>query len=70
MNQNELFSMGLGLAAPWKVVGSELREKEGGGKELSLEIDFEAGARFACPACGALCTAHDTVWRRWRGQAA
>ena len=66
MNQNELFSMGLGLAAPWKVVGSELREKEGGGKELSLEIDFEAGARFACPACGAMCPAHDTVWRRWR----
>lgn len=66
MNQNELFSMGLGLAAPWKVVRSELQEKAGGDKELSLEIDFEAGARFACPECGAMCPAHDTVWRRWR----
>ena len=66
MNQNELFSMGLGLAAPWKVVKSELREKEGGDKTLILEIDFEPGARFACPECGEMCPAHDTVWRRWR----
>ena len=49
MNQNELFSMGWGRAAPWKVVGSELREEAGGGKVLALEIDFEPGARFACP---------------------
>ena len=66
MSRNELSGMGLGLAAPWKVVKSELRETEGGHKTLVPEPGFEPGARFACPECGQMCPAHGTVWRRWR----
>ena len=66
MSRNGLSGMGLGLAAPWKVVKSALRETEGGHKTLVPEPGFEPGARFACPECGQMCPAHGTVWRRWR----
>lgn len=66
MTQNELFTAALGLQGPWKVVKSELKDREDGSKVLELELDFERGAKFPCPKCGEICGAHDTVLRRWR----
>src|ERR1700761_3757947 len=66
MDQNSLFEIALGLAAPWKVVGSGLGECEGQKKILCVEIDFENGSKFACPSCGKPCPVHDSEMKRWR----
>ena len=62
MDSNELFSRALGLSGGWKVVESAFSEKGG----LGLELDFEAGEKFACPKCGASCPVHDTTMKTWR----
>lgn len=66
MDQNELFTSALGLQSPWRVVESELKEREDGSKVLELELDFEKGAKFPCPKCGETCGVHDTKYLRWR----
>lgn len=66
MNQNELFTAALGLAEPWRVEKSELKEGLGGKKVLELDLGFERGTQFPCPKCGCLCGLHDTAARRWR----
>ena len=55
MREEELFALGLGLTAPWKIVNVGLV-----GGELHIKVDFERGARF-----GGL-EVHDTVTRKWR----
>src|SRR5689334_8385587 len=66
MDQNDLFAMGLGLAKPWKVVGSAFEESGGEGRILCVDIDFEKGGRFACPKCGKPCPVYDSEVKRWR----
>lgn len=67
MDQNGLFSLALGLQAPWKVTRSELTDSGEGIKVLQLQIGFERGAKFPCPCgCGEVCGVYDTVPRRWR----
>ena len=66
MDQNHLFEIGLGLAAPWKVVRSGLEECTEGKKILYVDIDFENGSKFACPSCGLQCPVHDSEVKRWR----
>lgn len=66
MDQNQLFTVALGLQTPWEVTRSELKDLSGGRKVLELDVGFERGAKFPCPACGDLCGVHDTVPRRWR----
>ena len=66
MDQNELFALGLGLLSPWKVVRSGLEEGSGQTKILYVDIDFEAGSRFSCPACGKRCGVYDSEVKRWR----
>jgi len=66
MDQNELFAVGLGLAAPWKVTRSGLEESDGQSKILYVDIDFEAGSEFPCPSCGKPCKAYDSEVKRWR----
>lgn len=64
MRDIELFQAALGLQAPWKVVESVFDADE---RRLELRIDFERGARFACPECDtADCPVHDTEEKRWR----
>lgn len=63
MDQAGLFAAALGLHSPWRVAGVGFDEKKG---ELQLQIDFERGARFACPTCGQFCVVHDTVQSSWR----
>ena len=66
MDQNNLFGLGLGLALPWKVVGSALEEGDARSKILFVEIDFEMGSKFACPKCGQMCGVYDSEIKRWR----
>jgi transposase len=66
MDQNELFSMGLGLALPWKVVRSGLEDSGEQTKVLYVDIDFEDGGKFGCPECGKPCAVYDSEVKRWR----
>ena len=64
MRDTDLFQQALGLAAPWQVVESSF---DGERRRLDLRIDFERGARFACPRCAREgCKVKDTELKRWR----
>ena len=63
MDANILFGQALGLGSGRKVVKSQMDMTAG---ELKLWLDFESGARFACPQCGEYCPVHDTVEKKWR----
>jgi transposase len=64
MDDSELFQQALGLVEPWRVVTIEF---DAGQRRLDLRIDFEKGARFACPECDrAGCEVHDTEEKTWR----
>lgn len=65
MDSETLFSMALGLQAPWKVEAIEFKTREHGGEELHLTIDFARGSRFA-DSQGNMCPVHDTVDRTWQ----
>jgi transposase len=66
MDQNNLFAMGLGLKAPWKVVRSGLEDGSADAKILYVDIDFEEGSKFPCPSCGRPCPVYDSEIKRWR----
>lgn len=60
----QLFEKALGLTPPWKVIRSEFDPVA---QRLDLFIDFERGARFPCPDCGAAgCAVHDSEDKEWR----
>ncbi len=64
MRDLELFSQALGLREPWRVVESSFDASSG---RLDLRLDFERGARFACPECERPgCEVHDTNEKSWR----
>jgi len=64
MRDVELFQAALGLGDPWRVVASSFDAEQ---RRLELRIDFERGARFACPECDAAgCEVHDTTEKSWR----
>lgn len=60
----QLFEKALGLGPPWTVIRSQFDPVA---QRLDLFIDFERGARFPCPDCGAAgCTVHDSEDKEWR----
>lgn len=63
MDTNMLFTMALGLKAPWEVVDLKFDEEA---HRLDILIDFTRGADFPCPVCGQPCKVHDTVEKTWR----
>lgn len=64
MQDVQLFQQALGLVSPWYVTRSAFDAQL---QRLDLHIDFEAGATFACPECGATgCKAHDAIEKSWR----
>jgi transposase len=66
MDELGLFTAALGLSEPWRVTRSEFDAEA---TQLDLYLDFERGARFACPAkdCAhGSCPVHDTVDKTWR----
>jgi transposase len=66
MDELGLFTAALGLSGPWRVTRSEFDAER---TQLDLYLDFDRGARFACPAKGCAhggCPVHDTVEKTWR----
>ena len=64
MDEKQLFGVALGLQPPWFVTCCSFDAEQ---KQLDLHIDFEKGARFACPSCGREgCPVHDTLDKTWR----
>lgn len=66
MDTNMLFSIGLSLSSPWKVVKSEFLFPQGSNvRELHIWIDFERGTKFMSSK-GTVLSPHDTVDKVWR----
>lgn len=65
MEAREVFALGLGLEAPWRLAGQRL-ELEKRPHELHLEVVAERGALFPCPECGRACKAHDFASFTWQ----
>ncbi|WP_431086672.1 ISL3 family transposase [Paenibacillus sp. 8b26] len=60
---NDVFKFMLDLEEPWKLADIEYDPQE---EAWHLFIDFERGALFACPHCGAPCKAYDAEKKQWR----
>ena len=62
----KLFEISLGIQSPLFIERVELNEGDAG-KELHVFLDFEKGARFLCPKCGAenciVCDTQEKIWR-------
>lgn len=63
MDTNLLFTAALGLQPPWEVKSLEFNSSE---HRLDILVDFQRGASFPCPECGAPSKAHDTEEKTWR----
>jgi transposase len=63
MDMTTLFTMALGLQAPWQVKDLQFNPE---GHRLDILIDFTPGTDFPCPVCGQPCKTHDTEERTWR----
>ena len=50
MEAGDVFSLGLGLSAPWKLASQRL-DIEKRPHELHLEVVADRGALFPCPQC-------------------
>ncbi len=65
MTGSDIFTLGLGIEPPWRIVDQHL---DTGKKphELRIELASERGGKFPCPECGELCKAHDFSEHTWR----
>jgi hypothetical protein len=69
MDTTLLFTAALRLPDPWRVSGVELRDGQGGRRELHITIGFGPGPCFSCPHAGCgreACPMHDVRDRVWR----
>jgi transposase len=65
MAGSDIFTLGLGLTPPWRVVDQRLQTNKQP-NQLHLAVAAEPGVRFPCPTCGRLCTPHDCKHLTWR----
>lgn len=65
MSSKTLFSMALGLEAPWEVKEIIFSKGKEELSELHIYIGFESGSRFP-DKTKKLCCVHDTVERKWQ----
>ena len=65
MEPRDVFFLGLGLTAPWTLVGQRL-DVDKRPHELNLEVGAERGSRFACAECKRACKAHDFESFTWQ----
>lgn len=63
MQTEDLFGMALGIVPPWEVTEITFSKES---NRLDINIDFQRGATFACPVCGAPAPAYDTTEKTWR----
>lgn len=62
MHDRELYARILGITAPWRVTGVELKSDVG---EIQVAVAADRGA-LQCTTCGTSCPGYDTRERRWR----
>jgi len=65
MEAGDVFALGLGLEAPWKLSGQRL-DIDKRPHELHLEVVTDRGAAFPCPACRRACKPHDFQSFTWQ----
>ena len=65
MNSNSLFSVALGLSAPWQITDVDFKTNDPARRELHLQIGFTSGSKFQDEE-GVDCAVHDTVERQWQ----
>lgn len=63
MQPEALFGMALGITPPWEVTEITFSKES---NRIDITIDFQRGATFTCPVCGALVPVHDTTEKTWR----
>lgn len=63
MQTEALFGMALGIVPPWEVTEIAFSKES---NRLDITIDFQRGATFVCPVCGAPAPAYDTTEKTWR----
>jgi transposase len=63
MQPEALFGIALGITPPWEVTEVTFSKES---NRLDITIDFQRGATFACPVCGAPAPAYDTTEKEWR----
>lgn len=63
MQPEALFGIALGIVPPWEVTEVTFSKES---NRLDITIDFQRGALFPCPVCGALAPAYDTSEKEWR----
>ena len=65
MDSSQIFTLGLGLTPPWKLIDQRLDLKKNP-HELHLRLQADRGSLFPCPDCGKMCKAHDYKDFTWR----
>lgn len=60
---NKLFEAALGITPPWYVQGVDFDVEK---KQLTIQVDFESGSRFASPGASGEHPVHDTKTKRYR----
>ena len=65
MHSTQIFTLGLGLEAPWHVVDQHL-DTSVSPHRLDLYVAAERGSMFPCPECDKACPAHDFADKTWR----
>ena len=65
MDGNQIFMLGLGLQAPWKIVDQHLDITKKP-NELRLVVGAERGSLYPCPVCGKACQTHDFKELKWQ----
>ena len=63
MQPEALFGMALGIVPPWEVTEVNFSKES---NRLDITIDFQRGATFSCPVCGAPASAYDTTEKTWQ----
>ena len=63
MQPEALFGVALGIVYPWEVTDVSFSPES---NRLDIKIDFQRGAKFSCPVCGAPAPAYDTKEKSWR----
>lgn len=63
MGTNVLFTMALGLQAPWEVKSLGFNAAD---RRLDILVDFQRGSSFPCPVCGQSSEVHDTEEKTWQ----
>ncbi len=63
MQPEALFGMALGIVPPCEVTEVSFSKES---NRLDITIDFQRGATFLCPVCGAPAPAYDTAEKTWQ----